>query len=165
MTVKVPPRQKPGIYTSKLVLSAPGAKPLGIPLTVQVLPLAMKTAFLQYGVDVRSRLGAGGPLGQDTVTPERFAQELADIRNHEIGFVVLHDKPGPDLTAALKAYKDAGLSSRGPVVIASPVTGDDVTALEATKRDLGFPADFLFYYAFPRKRCKTPMLPPATPTI
>ena len=149
VTVKVPARQKPGIYTSKLVLSAPGAKPLGIPLTVEVLPLPIKTAFLQYGIDVRSRLGAGGPLGEDTVSPERFAQQLADIREHGFGFVVLHDKPGPDLMAALKLYKEAGLASRGPVVIASPVTASDVSDLEAAKKTLGFAPDFLFYYAFP----------------
>lgn len=156
VTVKVPATQKPGVYTTKLILSAPGAKPFGIPLTLEVLPLTMKTAFLQYGIDLRSRLGSDGlGPGEVTVSPETFAVQLADIRDHGFRFVVLHDKPGPDLQAALKLYKDAGLSRKGPVVVTAPVTKNDVAGLEAAKSTLGLDSDFLFYYAFPPDAVKS----------
>ncbi len=149
ITVRVPAGQKPGVYTSKLVVSAPGATPLGVPFTVEVLPLAMKTAFLQYGIDYRSRLGGEAGPGETLVTPAQFTAELTDIREHGFRFVVLHDKPGPDLEAALRAYIAAGLSRTGPVVLAAPVTQADVVGLESAKANLGLPADFLFYYALP----------------
>lgn len=147
VTVHVGRNQKPGTYKGNLVFSAPGIKPTTIPLSVEVLDLPLKTAFLQYGIDLRSRLSSeGANPGDPTVTPELLAAELANIRDHGFRLVMLHEKTA-SLETALRLYKEAGLSNVGPVVAADPVRdASEIAAVEGLKTSVGLGPSFDIYY-------------------
>jgi hypothetical protein len=147
ITVKVPRLQTPGVYSGKLTFSATGAKPTTIPFTVEVLPLTLKTAFLQYGIDMPTRLADADAQAGETVVPaDQFSAQLADIRDHGFRMVALHDRPGGSLENALSLYKQANLSPTGPVIVAVPLRdAGEVTALENLRGTLGTGFD-IFYH-------------------
>lgn len=151
ITVRVPRNQAPGTYSGILVFSAPGVKPSGIPFTVEVLPLNLRTAHFQYGIDLPSVLqGADSPRpGERAVTPQEMTAQLANIRDHGIKLVTLHGAPS-SLTEPLRLYKESGISNAGPVVIANPLTGpDDFSAIENLRSTVGLAPTFEFYYRLP----------------
>jgi hypothetical protein len=140
VTVRVPRGQRAGTYRARLLFSAPGVKPTAVPIVVDVLPVRLRSAFLQYGIDLRVRLNGGDapqtaalPGDLPRVAPDRYAQMLANIRDHGFRWVSLYDKPG-DLADPLRLYKEAGLSAVGPVVVMSGLRdADDARALERAK--------------------------------
>ena len=151
VTVQVPAGQAPGAYAGKLVFQAPGIKPTGIPISVEVLPVTLRTAHFQYGIDLLSMLSptdASAAPGEQTVSPDLFKAELADIRSHGFKIVTLHDRPA-NLQAALQAYKDAGMSANGPVVVAAPLQSGDFATVEAMRGPVGLSNDFDIYYRLP----------------
>ena len=150
ITVRIPKNQAPGVYSGKLVFSAPGVKPTGVPIAFEVLPMRLRMPFLQYGMDLRSRLSAeGAPAGAPVVTQDELRLQLANIRDHGFRFVSLYD-PMPALADALRVYKEAGLSQVGPVVVMSPVNGkDDVEKIERLRAEIGLPPTFDIYYGTP----------------
>jgi hypothetical protein len=126
-----------------MLFSAPGVKPTAIPLVVEVLPLRLRSAFLQYGVDLRSRVGgpnedqtAALPSDSPRVSEEEFARQLADIRDHGFRWVSLYDAPG-DLENALRLYKGSGLNPGGPVVAMNGA--NDAPRVEAARAGAGMP--------------------------
>lgn len=143
VTVRVPRGQAPGLYRGRLLFSAPNVKPTAIPLAIEVLPLRLRSAFLQYGVDLRSRVGGASgdrtvalPADSPRVSEEEFARELADIRDHGFRWVSLYDAPA-DLGNALRLYKESGLNPSGPVVV---MTGANETPrIEAARAQAGLP--------------------------
>ena len=150
VTVTVPKNQVNSIYSGQLVFSAPGMKPTTIPIRINVLPIQLRTAFLQYGIDLRCRLSAdGSAAGERVVTPEVYAAELANVRDHGFKIVTLNDSLSA-LPQAMGLYKEAGLSLNGPVVINTPVrTREDVQQVEALRQSLGFSSGFEIYYKVP----------------
>jgi hypothetical protein len=151
VTVRVPRNQFDADYMGKLVISAAGVQPTQIPLRVNVLPMTLKTAFLQYGIDLRSRLSADSLDADDrVVNPATYAAELADVRDHGFHIVTI-DEPLATLPQAMQLYKDAGLSVDGPVVIRTPLhTKDEVKQVEALRDSLHFGPDFEIYYEIPQ---------------
>lgn len=146
VTVRVPKGQPPSVLTGRLLFSAAGVKPTPITLAVEVLPMRLRTPFLQYGIDFRSRLSGDE---QQTVTPELFAKQLANIRDHGFRFVSFYD-PLPALADALKLYGQAGMAASGPAVILSPIKDKgDVEAVEKLRTELGLRPDFDIYYGLP----------------
>ncbi len=150
VTVRVPRAQLVSTYTGRLLVSAKGMKPTPITVSVQVLPMRLRTAFLQYGIDFRTRLaGEEAAPGEPVVTPEVFARQLANIRDHGFKFVSLYDRM-PVLADALRLYREAGLSRTGPVVVMSPVKNrGDIEAIENLRLGAGLGADFDIYYGTP----------------
>jgi len=150
VTVKIPKSQLGSVYRGKLVFSAAGVKPTAIPLKIEVLPMTLRTAFLQYGIDMHSRLSADGGSPDDlVVTPETYAAELANVRDHGFRIVTLND-PLSTLPQAMKLYKDAGLSNVGPVVVSAPLhTKDEVSQVEALRSTIGLGPEFDIYYQLP----------------
>ena len=149
VTVRVGQNQAPGLYTGKLVFAAAGVKPTAVTLSVEVLPLPLRTAHYQYGVDLPTVLGEAGE-GELTVSPELFRAELNNLRDHGVKIVALHDKPGPSLEAALRAYADARVSAAGPVIIAAPVhTASEIASVEGLRTSLSLPTGFGLYYNLP----------------
>lgn len=226
VTLRVPKSQPSAILNGRFVFSAAGVKPTAIPLTVEVLPMRLRTPFLQYGMDFRSRLSPGvaapsqttaeqptpsppalepatagqtatappalsqtaidtatasqpapeptvpaqptiAPLtptpaapeppapvepatgGQPVVTPETFARQLADIRDHGFRFVSLYDPPSA-LAEPFRLLKAAGLGPTGPVIVRAPVRGrGDVEQVERLRAEVGLRPDFEIYYGLP----------------
>lgn len=154
ITVNIPKRQPVSTYTGNLVFSAPGVRATPITLVVDVLPMELKTAFTQYGIDFRSRLsseGAPATPGQSVVSPEVFATQLADIRDHGFKLVTLHDSL-PALENSVKLYAEAQMSQVGPVVVQSPVRSKgDVQDIEKLRASLNLNREFQFFYGLPEE--------------
>lgn len=150
VTVAVPKNQVNSIYSGQLVFSAPGMKPTTIPIRINVLPIQLRTAFLQYGIDLRSRLSAdGNAAGDRVVAPDVYAAELANVRDHGFRIVTLNDSIAA-LPQAMDIYKQAGLSLNGPVVINTPIrTREEIQKVEALRQSLGFSSGFEIYYKVP----------------
>jgi hypothetical protein len=112
--------------------------------------MRLRTAFFQYGIDFRARLGAQEAApGEPVVAPEMFARQLANLRDHGFKFVSLYDTM-PALADALRLYREAGLSRTGPVVVMSPVRKKgDVEAIESLRAEIGLGPDFDLYYGVP----------------
>lgn len=146
VTIRVPRGQAPGLYRGRLLFSAVGVKPAAVPIVVEVLPLRLRSAFLQYGVDLRSRVGgpneaqtAALPGDSVRVSSEEYARELANIRDHGFRWVSLYDRPG-DLESTLRLYKDSGLNAGGPVVLMSGVENEnDAQRVEQARAGAGLP--------------------------
>jgi hypothetical protein len=157
VTVQTPQGQAAGTYTGKIVFQAPGVKPTGIALNVEIVPVTLRTAHYQYGVDLPSVLSTEGAApGEQSVTPEMLAAQLADIRSHGVKMVVLHDKPA-SLSNALQLYKASGLSPVGPVVVAAPMSSPaDFAAVEALRAPLGLTEAFDIYFRLPADQAKSP---------
>jgi hypothetical protein len=149
VTVRIPANQAPGLYKGKLTFTANGIKPAGIPFTVEVSDLTLRTAFLQYGIELKTRLASEGETpGGSAVTPEILAAQLNDIRDHGVKLIMVSDTPA-NLQQELKAYKDANLSLSGPVVVASLHEGGEVAGVEGIKGQAGLPPSFDIYYHLP----------------
>jgi hypothetical protein len=147
MTVRVPANQAPGLYKGKLVFTANGIKPAGIPFTVYVPDLTLRTAFLQYGIQLDEHLASGGDESGG-VTQDTLAAQLNDIRDHGVRLIMISDTP-VNLEQELKAYKDANMSLVGPVVVASLQGGSNVAGIENIKSQIGLPPTFDVYYQLP----------------
>ncbi len=160
VTVHVPKRQSPSKYTGNLVFSADGVSPTSVPFTVEVLPMPLRTAFLQYGIDLRSRLSARDAApGEPVVNQQTFAAQLADIRDHGFRFVSLYEKPGDNLDAALKLYAAADLSANGPIVLTAPIRDKrDLENIEKNREKFGLRPDMEFYYRLPDADAASPEL-------
>ena len=144
VTVTVPTDQAPGFFKGKLRFVADKMKPTDIPLTIEVPDLTLKTAFLQYGIELKSQIGeAGGASGGNGVTPELFKAQLENIRDHGFKLIVLTNIS--NIGAALQAYRDANMSKTGPVLIAAP-DESAVSEVEKIEQTLGLPTDFDLYY-------------------
>ncbi|GAB4458364.1 MAG: hypothetical protein OHK0029_19440 [Armatimonadaceae bacterium] len=149
ITARIPRTQAPGMYKGKLVFSAPGVDPIGIPVSIHVMDLPLKTAFLQYGIDLRSLITPGEDVpGAVTVTPEQFATQLTNIGDHGINLLMLHET-GTDLLAQVQAYKKAGLSLSGPIVVASAPDQESVQAAEGLRSQAALSPSFNIYYQIP----------------
>ncbi len=160
VTVTVPKNQVNSIYSGKIVFSAPGVKPTTLPIRINVLPVQLRTAFLQYGVDLRSRLSAeGAAAGDRVVTPEIYAAELANVRDHGFKIVTISE-PVSGLGQALSLYKQAGIALNGPVVINTPLrTQSEIGQVEALRAGAGLTPAFEIYYKMPSEFTKD--TPPA----
>ena len=156
LNVAVPPNQAPGMYTGKVLFQAAGQKPLGVTLNVEVLPMALRTAHYQYGVDLPSVLSADGAgPGEQAVTPEMMAAEFADMRRHGIKMVALHDRPA-NLQNALQLYKASGMSAVGPVVVTAPLgSAADFTTVAGLRSAVGLSDAFDLYYKLPADHAKS----------
>jgi len=149
VTVRVPANQAPGLYKGKLVFTANGIKPAGIPFTVTVADMTLKTAFLQYGVDLKTRLaGTGETSGGAAVAADTLAAMLKDIGDHGVKLIMVADTSA-NLQQELALYKQANLSQVGPVVVASLQNGTDVASVEGMKGQAGLPPSFDIYYVLP----------------
>jgi hypothetical protein len=150
VTVKVGKNQKPGTYKGNLSFSAPGVKPTTIPLSIEVLDLPMRSAFLQYSMDFRSLLSAvpGVPGGQ-VVTPDVFALHLANIRDHGFKNIMLYDRP-EGLQTAIKLYKEAGMNPLGPLFIGSVTDPNEAATVEGLRNASGYRNEELaIFYRLP----------------
>lgn len=149
VTVRVPKNQSPGTYKGKLVFSGTGAKQTAIPLTIEVLNLPLKTAFLQYGIDLRTLLSAGEPVpGAIVSTPEQYAAALANIRDHGFSLITLHESSS-DLETEMKLYKEAYPTSVGPLIMTQPDEASEVTEAEGFKSSAGLSPALQIYYRLP----------------
>jgi hypothetical protein len=146
----VPKNQVNSIYSGQIVFSAPGVKPTTLPIRINVLPVQLRTAFLQYGVDLRSRLSPdGAAAGDRVVTPEVYAAQLADVRDHGFKIVTISE-PVSGLGQALSIYKQAGLALNGPVVINTPLRAQsEIRQVEALRAGAGLIPAFEIYYKMP----------------
>jgi hypothetical protein len=150
VTVKIGKNQKPGTYKGNLSFSAPGVSPTTIPLSIEVQDLPMRSAFLQYCMDFRSLLSAVPTVvGGQVVTPEIFALQLANIRDHGVKNVIFHDKP-EGLQTAIKLYKEAGMNPLGPLVVASVIDPSEAASVEALRNASGYRNEELsIFYLLP----------------
>jgi hypothetical protein len=139
-------------------------KPTTIPIRINVLPMQLKTAFLQYGIDLHSRLSPdGAAAGEKVVTPETYAAQLADVRDHGFNIVAVND-PLATLPEALGLYKQAGLSLNGPVVINTPLrTQEEVKQVEALRAEAGLNPTFEIYYKLPSDLTTAPVTTASVP--
>jgi len=144
ITISVPYNQAPGVYKGKLRFASAGLTPTDIPLTVEVPNLELKTAFLQYGVELKNRIAEAGeaPAG-NALSEAAFKAQLANIKDHGFKLIVLSNTQ--NLGASLKAYNDANLSRTGPVLIAADDAGK-VSQTEAMGATLGLAPGFEMYY-------------------
>ena len=143
VTISVPSNQAPGFFKGKLTFTADGVKPTGIPLTVEVPNLTLKTAFLQYGMELKSHITDDGAAGGNAVTADVFRAQLENIRDHGFKLIVLSSME--NIGASLRAYNDAKLSRVGPVLVAAP-DEKAVSEVERLEPSLGLPSDFDLYY-------------------
>jgi hypothetical protein len=150
VTVNVPKNQVNSIYSGQLVFSAVGMKPTTIPIRINVLPMQLRTAFLQYGIDLHSRLSPDGAVaGDKVVTPDIYTAELNNVRDHGFKIVTFNDSLST-LPQALDLYKQAGLALNGPVVINTPLrTQEEFQQVEALRASAGFSPAFEIYYKIP----------------
>lgn len=158
VTVRIPRRQLVSAYKGTLTFSAAGVKSTPVALVVNVLPMEIKTAFLQYGIDFRSRLATdAAPVpGQVPVNEQQLAQQLANIRDHGFRLVTLYDQL-PALETAVRIYSQADLGPTGPLVVGSSVSSaEDVTRIEDLRSSLRMSPDFLFYYSLPESAASDP---------
>lgn len=144
VTVSVPFNQAAGVYKGKLRFAATGAKPTDIPLTVEVPNLTLKTAFLQYGIEMKSHIAEGGETpGGNVLTEEAFRAQLVNIKDHGFRLIVLSDTR--NIGASLKAYNEISPSRTGPVLIAANDAAQ-VSQVEAMQPSLGLAPGFELYY-------------------
>ncbi len=167
VTVNVPKNQVTSIYSGQIVFSAEGMKPTNIPTRINVLPMQLRTAFLQYGIDLRSRLAAeGATAGEKVITPETYAAQLTNVRDHGFKIVTISD-PVATLPQALSLYKQAGLSLSGPVIINTPLrTQEEIQQVEALRAGAELNPAFEIYYRMPSDLTpdkSSPTPPPAAP--
>ncbi|MES2461839.1 MAG: hypothetical protein V4671_14740 [Armatimonadota bacterium] len=150
VTVNVPRNQVNSIYSGQLVFSALGMKPTTLPLRVNILPMQLRTAFLQYGIDLRSRLSPdGAAAGERVMTPEAYTAQLMNVRDHGFKIVTISD-PVSSLPQALSLYKQAGLALNGPVVVNTPLrTQEEIQQVEALRAGAGLSSAFEIYYKMP----------------
>ncbi|MBC8101929.1 MAG: hypothetical protein H7Z41_04995 [Cytophagales bacterium] len=165
VTVRVPKNQVGSIYSGSLVFSAPGVKPTALPMRINVLPMQLRTAFLQYGIDLRCRLSPeGAGPGDLVVTPETYAAELTNVRDHGFKIVTI-DEPLSTLGQALSLYKQVGLSASGPVVVTAPLrTQEEFQQVEALREGVGLSPEFEIYYRMPSDLLTETLATPAEAT-
>jgi hypothetical protein len=149
VSVHVPSNATPGTYQGKLVFSGTGIKPTVIPVSIEVPDLTLKTAFLQYGIELRSHTIASGETpGVEAIPLEAYASQLADIKAHGFRLVEIFQTP-TNLENDIRLYKEANMSLVGPVVV-SINDGGDVATVENIKHNVGLSSDFdIFYYLGP----------------
>lgn|GEM_PF-4800282 len=149
VSVRIPRNQAPGLYKGRLVFSATGVQPTPIPVTVQVLNLPLKTAFLQYGIDLRSLISPGESVpGAVTVTAEELEAQLENIRDHGVRLVTLYETGG-DLQTGVALYKKLALSLAGPIVVGGASDSTGVSEAEGLRTAVGLDRGFELYYRAP----------------
>ncbi|MDX1931527.1 MAG: hypothetical protein SFU56_02865 [Capsulimonadales bacterium] len=145
ITVRVPANTTPGVYRGKLVFTGSGVKPTTVPLNVTVPDITLKTAFLQYGIELRSHAVAPGEnVGGEAVAQETFSEQLKNIKDHGFRLVQIFEEVG-SLENDIRLYRDANLSLVGPVVVAVR-SGEEAATVESMKRSIGLSSGFDFYY-------------------
>ena len=104
VTVSVPKNAAPGIYSGRLLVSGKGmARPVAVPLSLNVLALHLQSASKQYAINLRSRLDPapatlpsadGHAFVTDFVSKDILDKQLADIVAHGFRIASLYDSPG-----------------------------------------------------------------------
>ncbi len=116
LTISLPHHVVADTYTGTIRVTADGAAPIEVPITVTVLPLRLLNADKQYAINLRSRLDPapatlpasdGSAFATDFVTADQLNRQLADIYAHGIRYISIND-PESTLWAAYQARATAG---------------------------------------------------------
>jgi len=109
-TVHVPEGARPGSYQGTVDLTVAGKLRRRIGITLEVLDIALREPLVEYAIYYRARLAPQGDKvpGSEVKDARQYARELADLRDHGIGYPTVN-QGDRFFGQALGLRKEAGL--------------------------------------------------------